>query len=119
MRNRRGIFSITIRMLIVILIMTNFGGARALALIVPDNYPTIQTAIDAASPGDTIVVRSGTYFENLTLNKSIILTAEFYDPNDPTHYTTIIDGRVSGSLSTVTILASLLPGTALASQTSG
>jgi len=72
--------------------------------------------IQAASPGDTIIVRAGTYFENLTtLNRSIILTAEFYDPNDPTHNTTIIGGGVSSFLSTITVLAALLAGTASAS----
>lgn len=33
-------------------------------------YQTIQSAIDAASPGDTIIVEPGTYAENITINKS-------------------------------------------------
>lgn len=32
---------------------------------VPDDYSTIQGAIDAASDGWTILVRPGTYFENI------------------------------------------------------
>jgi parallel beta-helix repeat protein len=33
------------------------------------NYSTIQEAINAASPGDTIIVEAGTYFENVVVNK--------------------------------------------------
>lgn len=47
--------------------------------------------------------------------RASLLTAEAFDSSNPTLDTTTIDGRVSGSLGTVTILASLLAGTALAS----
>jgi len=36
-------------------------------------YPTIQSAINAASPGDTILVASGTYVQQLTIHKSITI----------------------------------------------
>lgn len=36
---------------------------------VPDDYSTIQAAVDAASPDDTIIVRDGTYIENVEVNK--------------------------------------------------
>lgn len=35
---------------------------------VPDDYSTIQAAVNAASPGDTIIVRDGTYTENVDVN---------------------------------------------------
>jgi len=54
-------------------------------IIVPDDYPTIQEAINAAISGDTIYVKAGTYFENLVINKTISLIGENAD-------NTIIDG---------------------------
>lgn len=41
--------------------------ASAKVIIVPDDYSTIQQAIDASSPGDTIIVRRGIYFENIDI----------------------------------------------------
>ena len=40
---------------------------------VPDNYSTIQAAINGASDGDTIYVRSGKYLENVKVNKTVEL----------------------------------------------
>ncbi len=57
----------------------------SLEITVPDDYPTIQEAINAASNGDTISVRNGTYYENIAVDKSISLRGE--DRNN-----TIIDG---------------------------
>jgi len=59
---------------------------------VPDDYATIQAAIDAANPGGIIQVRSGVYNENLTLNKSVSLVAETFDPVNPANNQTVIDG---------------------------
>jgi len=40
---------------------------------VPGEYPTIQTAIDAANPGDDIIVQKGIYKENIIIDKNINL----------------------------------------------
>src|SRR5660398_39633 len=37
------------------------------------NYTRIQDAIDNASDGDTILVYSGTYYENVNVNRQLIL----------------------------------------------
>jgi parallel beta-helix repeat protein len=40
---------------------------------VPEDYPTIQEAIDAADSGDTIIVAPGTYNESLVINKTLTI----------------------------------------------
>jgi parallel beta-helix repeat protein len=45
-------------------------------ITVPDDYPTIQEAINNASDGSTIFVRAGTYPEHLTINKPLSLIGE-------------------------------------------
>jgi len=42
----------------------------------PNNYTSIQAAIDNASDGDTIFVYSGTYEEQVIVNKSLIIKGE-------------------------------------------
>ena len=69
-------------------------------IYVPYDHPTIQGAIDAADPNDTIIVSPGTYIENINFNgKNIILTST--DPEDPDIVaSTVIDGNESGSVVT-------------------
>jgi parallel beta-helix repeat protein len=52
------------------------GKALPKTLFVPDDYSSIQGAINAASPGDTVYVRGGTYDGNIVVNKTISLIGE-------------------------------------------
>jgi parallel beta-helix repeat protein len=45
-------------------------------IYVPDDYAKIQWAVDNATDGDTIIVRDGTYMENVDVNKSLIIKSE-------------------------------------------
>ena len=54
--------------------------ADSRTIIVPDDYSTIQDAINAASEGDTIFVKKGTYEEKtLEINKALSLIGEDAD----------------------------------------
>jgi len=58
-------------------------------ITVPDDYPTIQEAINNAVDGDTVFVKAGTYYEHVVVNKRLCLTGE-------SRTTTIIDGNKTG-----------------------
>ena len=62
---------------------------------VPDDYSAIQAAINAASPGDTIQVAAGTYYEHVVVNKPLTIIGENVT-------TTIIDGNGTGNVIRVT-----------------
>ena len=48
-------------------------------ITVPDDYPTIESAIANANDGDTIFVKKGVYVENPVVNKSVSLVGEDRD----------------------------------------
>ncbi len=53
--------------------------AESKTTVVPDDYPTIQQAINHVAEGDVIYVKKGTYVENPIVNKSISLVGEDRD----------------------------------------
>jgi len=54
--------------------------ASCKTIVVPDDYPTIESAIENAMDGDTIFVKKGTYQEKvLEINKSILVLGEDKD----------------------------------------
>jgi len=72
--NQRKLFGIG---LVLIMVGLMVGGLPVLVreveaspgtIYVPDNFTTIQQAVNAASSGDTIIVRDGTYTENVDVN---------------------------------------------------
>jgi parallel beta-helix repeat protein len=50
--------------------------AQPKTITVPDEYPTIQAAINGANEGDRIYVKAGTYAEHIEVNKSLTLEGE-------------------------------------------
>jgi parallel beta-helix repeat protein len=71
--------------------------AFSATIIVPDHYPTIQGAIDAAVNGDTVLVKPGTYMENIDFTGKAI-TVQSEQGVD----VTVIDGNQAGSVVTCT-----------------
>jgi len=71
--------------LLALVLLASLGGSllsSSLApkeLRVPQDYETIQAAIDAAAPGSVIYITSGTYQENLLLDRPLTLRGEDRD----------------------------------------
>ena len=61
----------------------------------PNNYSSIQKAVDAAQSGDTVFVYSDTYDEHILINKSITVIGEDKD-------STIIDGSLTDNCIKIT-----------------
>ncbi|HDN68661.1 MAG TPA: hypothetical protein ENG23_03670, partial [Methanomicrobia archaeon] len=88
------------------------AAVSAATIYVPDDYTTIQQAMNASSPGDTIVVRDGTYTENVDVSKQRLTirsengpattTVQAANPNDyvfcvTAEYVNIIGFTVTGA----------------------
>lgn len=89
--------AVILLLLPAMLLILSCGTASSSTLYVPDGYPTIQDAVDNATAGDTIVIRNGTYLENVVVNKSLTITSE----SGP-EYTTVNASNESYHVFTIT-----------------
>jgi hypothetical protein len=67
--------------------------------LVPDEFPTIQAAIDSSETGDVIKIAAGIYHENITLTKLRSLIGGYdstFTQRDPEAYPTIVDAGGAG-----------------------
>lgn len=84
----------TITCLAIALLLSSTARVPGEEILVPDDSPSIQQAIDAADDGDSVVVASGIYFEQIDLAGKAITLRSIDGPN-----ATIIDA--SSGLSSV------------------
>lgn len=77
-------------LLLAIVISTSYGSI----INVPQEISSIQSAIDAAENGDTVLVSPGVYFENITFRgKNIVVTSNYiFSGNASDIETTVING---------------------------
>lgn len=65
------------RLTLLSLLVISFPAvASAKTLRVPADFPAIQRAIDAAAPGDVVLVSAGTYAERLQLKSGVIVKSD-------------------------------------------
>ena len=93
----------------ILLVLLLAGSAGAATLTVDDSggamYTRIQDAISNARAGDTILVYSGTYYENVNVNKTLILRGVDNGGGKP-----VVDANRKGSAITVASKGSTLEG---------
>ncbi len=78
-----------------LLLLTFTVFCHATTITVPDDFATIQEGIDAATAGDTISVKVGTYNEKLTIDKPLVLIGQAMN-------CTFIQGNDTGTVVSVT-----------------
>ena len=86
--------------LLVLIILQCCSLTFAVIINIPDDQPTIQGGINIAVDADTVLIQSGTYFENINFNGKNITVASLYLTTQDTAYIsqTIIDGNQNGSV---------------------
>lgn len=95
------VYSVSRLLLGVLFVSLAASAVVADTIRVPQDHKSIQSAINAAEPGDTVLVSTGTYRERLRLKSGVALKSEGDDAKGKLGLkraeATIIDGAVNGS----------------------
>ena len=78
MRSERNIYEKALILAVIFAMMAfiSVEGTSAATIYVPDDYLTIQQAVNNAMECDVITVRDGTYVENVNVNKRLTIRSE-------------------------------------------
>lgn len=68
--------------LVALIVLMAGAEARALELLVPDDYFSISEAMEEALEGDTVVVYPGTYYERIEIKEGVNLVSYAGDDGD-------------------------------------
>jgi len=71
---------------LVMCVGTSFAARK---ILVPQDFPTIHSALGEADQGDTVFVANGTYYENIVMSDNVVIMGQDMRK-------TIIDGRRKG-----------------------
>ena len=102
-----------LRPLCMLLPLSGAQVALSATLIVPDDFSTIQAAINAANTGDTVIVETGSYTENLILRTDVDVRGReaartFIAANDIVEPTVTIDAINDMRFSNFTLIDSVI-----------
>jgi hypothetical protein len=105
--------------LILVLTCIPLCSVNANILYVPGSYPTIQSAINSAVNGDTILAAPGIYYENVNFRGKGVLLASYYLTNHDTSYisNTVINGSTPIYSDTASCVIMTKPNISSASDT--
>lgn len=94
--NKKNDLIALVTILTIVFFLASSTVASATTIYVPDNYVTIQEAVNAANEGAIIIVRNGTYSENINVNKRLTIRSE-----NGSAFTTVIAANSKNHVFTV------------------
>ncbi len=88
-----------IRILLILLFGTTVFVTQGQIIHVPQDFESIQSAIDASAQGDSIHIAPGTYVENLVIPHELTFYSDFLDTQNMLDVeATVLDGDSSGAV---------------------
>ena len=90
------------------------GFLYATVINVPSDYTTIQEGLDASVDGDTVLVSEGEYFENLILDKEIVLAS--YAINEQLDSNWFTNQYIVGTIINGLLLSQLLTNNSISDE---